>query len=256
MNPIKRTEINKALIRDVYRKIIGERDTALVHKIIAEDYIQHNPMVKTGRSGLLEALEMLKKFPKAESNHKPFTRMFAQDDYVVLHMLVEIFGSKKLVVELFRIEGGMIAEHWDAIEDIAFDTGVNGNTVIGGPVEITDIHLTATNKSLVADYCATVVAGRRYEKITGYVLQDLIQHHPQLENGIEALAVHLQTFSLENVVRIISEGNFVLTQSKGMINSSPHVFYDIYRIETGKIAEHWSVKQIIPDVMAHGSGMI
>ena len=256
MNPTIQTEINKALIRDVYKKIIGERNSALVHKIIAEDYIQHNPLVKTGRSGLLESLEMLKRFPKSENNNKPFIRMFAQDDYVVLHMQMEIFGSKKIMVELFRVKDGLLAEHWDAIEDIAADTGVNGNAVIGGPVEITDMHLTKANKALIADYCESVVVGRKYEMIASYVSGNLIQHHPHLENGVKALSAYLGVVTLEKPARIIGEGNFVLTQSRGVINNSPHVLYDVYRIDAGKIAEHWSVKQLIPDVMAHRNGMI
>lgn len=253
---MEQTDKNKTLIRDVYKKIIGERDTTLVHKIVAEDYIQHNPMVKTGRTGLLESLEMLKKFPKPDSDHKPFVRIFAEDDYVVVHTLVDIFGTKKMLVDLFRIEAGIIREHWDAIEDVFSDIGINGNSVIGGPVQIEDIHLTAINRALVGEYHHTVVCDRIFEMIDAFVAADVIQHQPQVANGMKALADYLHTCIIENTFRIIGEGNFVLAQSKGTIDNSAYVFYDIYRIAAGKIAEHWCVKQMIPKVMAHDNGMI
>lgn len=253
---MKQTEKNKTLIREVYKKIIGERDTALVLKIIAENYIQHNPMVKTGRTGLLESLEMLKKFPEPDSDHKPFVRMFAEGDYVVLHSLVDIFGSKKMLVDLFTVEAGIIMEHWDAIEDVSSEIGMNGDSVIDGPVQLGDEHLTESNKALVSEYCKTVVRERKFDGITRFVTEDIIQHHPTVANGANALSGYLESIFIQKTFRIIGEGNFVLTQSQGRFNDLPYVFYDIYRIAAGKIAEHWSVKQMIPRVMAHNNGMI
>ena len=85
---------------------------------------------------------------------------------------------------------------------------------------------------------------------------DLIQHNPEIANGITGLQTYYQDIKTEQVHKVIGEGNFVVTQSKCLIQGKAHVVYDIYRLGNGKIKEHWSVKQIIPKVMAHNNGMI
>jgi predicted SnoaL-like aldol condensation-catalyzing enzyme len=48
----------------------------------------------------------------------------------------------------------------------------------------------------------------------------------------------------------------VLIQAEGRIDGRPQVFYDVFRVEKGQIAEQWSVSQPIPDAMPHANGML
>lgn len=42
---------------------------------------------------------------------------------------------------------------------------------------------------------------------------------------------------------ILAEGNFVLAASEGTFGGTPTTYYDLWRIENGKIAEHWDVME-------------
>ncbi len=46
--------------------------------------------------------------------------------------------------------------------------------------------------------------------------------------------------------RVIGEGNFVLAMSEGELAGEPTAFYDLFRVEDGKVVEHWDVIQTIP----------
>jgi len=48
------------------------------------------------------------------------------------------------------------------------------------------------------------------------------------------------------VHRVLGEGNFVLAMSEGTFGGNPTSFYDLFRVENGKIAEHWDTIETIP----------
>ncbi|MDN5202699.1 hypothetical protein QQ008_15020 [Fulvivirgaceae bacterium BMA10] len=246
--------INKTTIINFYSKVLGQGDTHLVDSIIKDDYIQHSPMVKTGKAGFVEFLAFLKNLPKPESPTKPFFRFICENDLVAVHLSIEFMGQKKAVMDLFRFENGMLAEHWDASEDIP-EISNNKNSVVEGPINIQDPGLTNTNKSIVRTYTNEVLIGKKSEW-QKYLSEDLIQHNPELTNGIPSLVSYYRSFEIMNIHRVIGEGNFVATQSHGKYENSSFVVYDIYRLEEESIVEHWSVKQKIPNKMAHINGMI
>ena len=45
---------------------------------------------------------------------------------------------------------------------------------------------------------------------------------------------------------LLGEGNFVLAVSEGTFGGNPVAYYDLFRVENGKIAEHWDVIETIP----------
>lgn len=48
------------------------------------------------------------------------------------------------------------------------------------------------------------------------------------------------------VQKVLGEGNFVLTVSEGEFAGRPTSFYDLFRVENGKVAEHWDTLETIP----------
>ena len=50
----------------------------------------------------------------------------------------------------------------------------------------------------------------------------------------------------ETIHRVLAEGNFVLTVAEGRVNGEHSAFYDLFRIDNGKVVEHWDTTEAIP----------
>ncbi len=84
-------------------------------KYLTEDYIQHNPYVATGRQGFITGLTGW--FSAVDVKFE-IIRAIAEDDHVVLHIKQTSDGKTKSLVDIFRVENGKIAEHWDVVQDV------------------------------------------------------------------------------------------------------------------------------------------
>ncbi len=252
---MKNSNNHKQIALQFYQNVIGKKDADFARKVLTEDYIQHNPQVKTGLKGMLEVLELLKQFPEPAEPPKPNVRLIAQGEFVVMHLNVEFAGQHKAVLDLFRIENEKIAEHWDAIQDIT-DLGSKAIGTVDGPVTTEDHHLTSENAEIIRKFSEQVLIDRRSDKLDDFVAEKMIQHIPEVNDGKESFQQYLSGLSFEKVHRLIAEGNFVVSQATGSLQGLPYVFYNIYRLSHGKIREHWSVSQAIPEIMAHENGMI
>ena len=73
-----------------------------------------------------------------------------------------------------------------------------------------------------------------------------------MQPGVTTLAAHLVH---ETVHKVIAEGNFVLTVSEIRIGATPIAAYDLFRVESGKLVEHWDVSPEIKDDLPHGNGL-
>jgi Uncharacterized protein conserved in bacteria len=93
----------------------------LADKYMAESYIQHNPNVPTGRAAFIEFFTKFRKPAPIEAQIKaPVVAIVAEGDYVVLSFARENADPKDPTrkysttwFDMFRLEDGKIAEHWD-----------------------------------------------------------------------------------------------------------------------------------------------
>lgn len=231
---------NKAIILDFYRRAVGQGDIAFVEEIIADGYIQHSKGVKPGKAGLLEALAYLKQMPKPATTTKPFMRLIAEGEYVVTNMAFSWDDAQKVVVDIFRFENGKVAEHWDAMRDVP-ETTLNGNALMDGPMPNGYVSLTVANKQIAREFCEQVLINRKLDQLPDFVAEDLIQHIPEIPNGLAGLRNYLQhnsnQHSIQIVCQVIGEGDFVVVQSEG----KDLMAYDIFRLDNGKIIEMWGL---------------
>ncbi|MGA0555925.1 nuclear transport factor 2 family protein [Larkinella sp. VNQ87] len=246
---MQQIELNKAIVRDFYRRVLANGDLAYAEQITADDYIQHSPTVKPGKAGLLEALRYMSQLPKPASPAKPFLRLIAEGEYVVTNLSFVLGGQPKAVVDLFRLRNGQMVEHWDAIEDQP-ETSPNGHPMLNGATEIEDHAMTERNKDIVGRFFQPVFIEHRFDWLADFVAPELMQHHPEIANGLDGLQKYLSEkndrLTVQTVLRTIAEGNFVVVQSAGQFLQKPATFYDIFRLLNEKIVEQWSVKQVMP----------
>ncbi|HJV70258.1 nuclear transport factor 2 family protein [Ideonella sp.] len=115
---------NKRLVYDFWREVFEAGHLELAEKYMAEGYAQHNPNVPTGRAAFVQFFGRFKKpGPIQAKVAAPLVSITAEGDLVVLGFVRELpdpqDASRKYTTtwfDMFRIEGGKIAEHWDAAE--------------------------------------------------------------------------------------------------------------------------------------------
>jgi len=231
-------------------------------KYFKQDYIQHNPHVPTGIEPVLNFLPVLKEAKTSYENH----RLLQDGDFIVMHNTyknAEAFGAPEVVTfDIWRMEDGMVAEHWDAISPIVKQTA-SGRSQFDGPTIVENKDKTEANKQLVKNLMEDVFFGKAPEKIDEYISSEQYdQHNPMVKDGLNGLKEALAYLASQNnmfeyhkVHRVLGEGNFVLVQSEGKWNGKPQAFYDLFRVKDGKLVEHWDIIQEIPAEQAHGNGM-
>ncbi len=112
-------EANKRLVYDMYRIVLQAGLADRAGEFIAEDYIQHNPNAQQGLSGLQDYVRRTRPERAIEDRLElPLIHIMAEGDYVTtaflrLHEDAEGNGYYSTWFDLYRIEDGLIAEHWD-----------------------------------------------------------------------------------------------------------------------------------------------
>ena len=216
-----------------------------------QKYIQHNLAVGDGLEGFGAVMANA---PEGGFKAKVI-RAFEDGDYVVLHTEYDFFGPK-VGFDVFRFEEGFIVEHWDNLAPIA-PPNPSGHTQLDGPVKIVDLEKTQENKAMVKDFVTDVLMKGEGDKTTDYIsAAEYTQHNSAVADGLEGLGAALQYFAENGLVmeydtvhQVLGAGNFVLTISEGKFGKGDHTsFYDLFRVNNGKIVEHWDViETIVPE---------
>lgn len=115
---------NKRLVYDFWREVFEGGHLDMAGKYMAESYIQHNPNAATGRAGFVEFFKKLKKPKPIEAKvSAPLVAITAEGDMVILSFVRELPDPKNpsqkyttTWFDMFRIQDGKIAEHWDPAE--------------------------------------------------------------------------------------------------------------------------------------------
>lgn len=109
---------NKAIVVDFYNKALNHKDADAAIALMGPTYTQHNPRIADGKEGFRQFISAFKqKYPES---HSKIVRVFAEGDYVILHVhMVREPGTRgEAVMDIFRLDGGKIVEHWDVPQQI------------------------------------------------------------------------------------------------------------------------------------------
>ena len=232
-------------------KSFNTGDTAPIAYINPDKYIQHNLDVADGLAGFGAVMQNA----PPQGFGADVKRIFTDGDYVVAHTEYEFFGPKA-GFDVFRFEDGLIVEHWDNLSPVT-PPNPSGRTQFDGATEIGDLDMTEANKAVVEGFIEDVLIGGKTDTVTNYVsTETYIQHNSAVADGLDGLGEALAYFAANDMVmiydqthKILGQGNFVLAMSEGKFGPAPgeHVaYYDLFRLENGKIVEHWDVIQGIP----------
>jgi len=117
---------NKAAVLAFYEKGLNQKDADAALKYVGDRYVQHNPNAADGPEGFRQFIAFLRdRYP---ASHSEIKRVFTDGDYVILHVhAVREPGTRgNAIIDIFRLEGGKIVEHWDAVQPIP-EKAANGN---------------------------------------------------------------------------------------------------------------------------------
>ncbi|MCI5096415.1 MAG: nuclear transport factor 2 family protein [Rhodobacteraceae bacterium] len=249
----------KELVLALFTAAFVDHDPEAARPLVTPGYIQHNPQIPTGADALLGFIPMVEQSGMTVTTH----RVISEGDLVVLHSTFDnagAFGADTLAAfDVFRVENGKVAEHWDNLQPVPEKT-MSGRGMTDGPTEITDRDQTEANKALVLGFVRDVLGGAAPEKAPMYS-EVYMQHNPNLADGIDALFAGTKAWADQGFVItkfdpqiVVAEGNFVFVASDATVSGQPWAFFDLWRVEDGKIVEHWDVVSPTPAEMAHGNG--
>jgi predicted SnoaL-like aldol condensation-catalyzing enzyme len=121
-------EANKKMVLDFYQQFFGDKDISAADKYLLPSYIQHNPLAATGREAVKRFFTPFFANPAIPKTKIDVKRVAADGDLVWLHIRSKTTGSERAVVDIFRIQNGKIAEHWDVIQAVP-SKSANSNTM-------------------------------------------------------------------------------------------------------------------------------
>lgn len=128
---LEKTEENKALAISLIEDVLMGKNPANITKYIsAEQYDQHNPDIKDGLTGIVEAVEYL----TSQNNMFKYTKIhkvLGEGNFVLTVSEGEWSGKEQVFYDLFRFEDGKAVEHWDVIQEIPTEGLANDNGMFG-----------------------------------------------------------------------------------------------------------------------------
>ena len=116
---------NKEIVLEVLKRAFIDRDPTVVEQYFGTNYKQHNPIIPDGPSAIAAMIPTL-----ASLTYEPGMAV-ADGDLVMVHGRYTGWGPKPMVaVDIFRVEGGKVVEHWDVMqEEVPAASTTSGNAV-------------------------------------------------------------------------------------------------------------------------------
>ena len=233
---------------DIFRK----KDVTAVDRYFAPSFVQHDPGVADGLAGMKSFAAEVASAPAPDIT---IYRTLVDGNFVLLHSKyqgVARYDGPAIAFDLFRFENGKIVEHWGGQEPEA-PPNLSGRTQVDGSTEVSDREKTEANRTLVRTYRETVMVALRFDRIEEFITgEHYAQHASKIGDGIARLRDRIASVAKEGGKldltprRFVADGSFVMVLSEGDLPTGPTALYDLFRVDNGKIVEHWDVLTPIP----------
>jgi predicted SnoaL-like aldol condensation-catalyzing enzyme len=237
--------------RQAMIEIFRNRDSTASDRFFSDQLVQHDPNIRDGIPGLKAFVAEVDNVPTSDIT---IYRTVVDGDLVMLHSKYQGlpgFSGPVIAFDLFRFKGGKIVEHWGGQTP---ETAPNpsGHTQVDGPTAVADRERTEANRTLVRNFKQVVTVELRFDRVDEFIDGDhYIQHASKVGDGVARMKARVSEVVKPGGTpvlvprRYVAEGNFVLAIVEAR-TEPPTANYDLFRVESGKIVEHWDVLSVIP----------
>ena len=228
-------------------------DTEMAKSLLKEGYIQHNLAYGTGAEAFCGSVSYLGSAPIKTTVNT--IRAFEDGDKVILHTIYNFAGAgEQVAFDVFRFEDGLIAEHWDNLASLT-PANPSGHTQVDGDTNIVPNENTEKTREIVSNFLVDVMQGKNPDRTAEYFDgNNYIQHNSSIADGLDALAEQGIQMIYDKVHYILACGDYALGISEGTFGGAHTSYYDLWRVQDGKIAEHWDVMETISDNPQNNNG--
>jgi predicted SnoaL-like aldol condensation-catalyzing enzyme len=237
--------------RQVLLAIFREKDPRAVDRWFADSFVQHDPAIADGIAGVKAFAREIAESPTANIT---IYRVLVDHDLVLVHSKYEGLRNQPaalIAFDLFRFESGRVVEHWGGKEP---ETPPNpsGRTQVDGPTQITDMDKTEANRALVQRFKEVVTVQLHFDRASEFLATNYAQHASHVGDGLSQFNGRITSVTQARAAstlkprRYVADGNFVLALVEGDTAMGHTANYDLFRLQDGKIVEHWDVISEIP----------
>lgn len=111
--------------------LFQQKDPLAVDRLYTQDYVQHNPGIPQGREALAKLVAQL-----PEAVYYEPGLIIAEGAYVAIHGRIRGWApNPQVVIDIFRIEDGLLAEHWDVLQDEVPTSAIKSGVAMFAPDE-------------------------------------------------------------------------------------------------------------------------
>jgi len=254
-------ERNKDLL-ERYFALVDKADTTGLTSVVSPGYIEHASYAADGREALLARVT---ESSSTRRERSVLVRMIAERDQVWSFSKVDAAGTTIGRIEMFRLEGDQIAEHWAVQEKVNLErTNVNDQWAMGkGPQRFESQPTRVTKVVPAAELERNKQVGRLFfqyaestdlterRKLLDIATPEYVQHNARGADGIQAFTTRPQPLPHHMNVRMLAEGDWVWSLNvpgfaQGERDGVERVNFNQWRIENGKLAEHWGIYESVP----------
>jgi len=126
-----------------------------------------------------------------------------------------------------------------------------------------DVQQQEQNKKIVVDFYEKAINQKDFDAASKHLGARYTQHNPNAADGPEGLKAFLQFLrekfpsSRSEIKRVFSDGDYVILHVHAVREPGTrgNAIVDIFKLENGKVVEHWDVVQPIPEKAANQNGM-
>lgn len=237
--------------KNLYLEGIRDGKINVVDDYTGERYTQHSTGVADGAKGFKDFFQGF--LQRTTDRDIRVIRAIEDGNFVFVHVYQDIDNgtAKWITTDMFDTDDNdKIVEHWDVIAAYteASDT-VSGNDPILGDFELKDLDKTEANKAIVRSFLVDVFQNKNHDRVADYISTDnYIQHHPNVPNGIDGVKQFLATqdVSYDFVFHVMGQGDHVVAYSQCTYDGEKFAVFDIFRLEDGKLVEHWNNIEPVP----------